>query len=590
MRKGFTRYHFLAIALTLFAVVIAVQMIRIQTSTHAEYLDDWAKDYGYELRTIESERGYIYDRYGHLLAGNKEVYEVGIELQFVKNPAAIASSLSNVLGLDYRTVFKAAKSKYVPGEQVYITLTDFVAANKIKELSELKTQYENYNPYGDNPELPSLRGLTWTAHLQRIYPEGNLGANILGFFTYYDREGGAGYFGVEEKYNTLLAGIKRNVMIPLDPYEMQEIPTAPAGASLVLTIDREIQRTVEDILDVAVSKNGASGGTIIVMNPNNGEILAMASNPRLDPNAYWENTTVFPAGVPYNKAVNQVYEPGSIFKILTMAAALDAGVVTPETAFTDTGQIEVGGWTIYNWDRGAWGDQNMIGCMQHSLNVCLSWVATQLGPTQFYDYLERFGIGHRTNIDLAGEEVYPLSVPGDPMWYTVNLATNSFGQGVAVTPVQLLMAASSIANEGQMVAPHVLKSYIQDGQQYDTTPQIVGMPITAETAKTLTEMLTVSLEEEASDALVEGYRVAGKTGTAEIAVNGQYSSNKTNASFVGWGPVDDPQFIVFVWLEKPSSSIWGSVVAAPVFRNVVQEIVVLMNLPPDDVRLSMQDE
>ncbi|HNR01773.1 MAG TPA: penicillin-binding protein 2 [Anaerolineaceae bacterium] len=589
-KKGFTRYHFLGIFLSAFAIVIAVQMVRIQTSTHAEYLDDWAKDYGYELRTIESERGYIYDRYGHLLAGNKEVYEVGIELQFVRNPATIASTLADVLKLDYQKVFEAAQTEYVPGKQVYITLTDFVQANQVRNLSELKTQYENNNPYGDNPELPSLRGLTWTAHLQRIYPEGNLAANILGFFTYYDREGGAGYFGVEEKYNTLLAGVKRNVMIPLDPYEMQEIPTAPAGASLVLTIDREIQRTVEEILDNAVKNNGAAGGTIIVMNPNNGEIMAMASNPRLDPNAYWENTTVFPAGVPYNKAVNQVYEPGSIFKILTMAAALDAGVVTPETPFTDTGQIEVGGWTIYNWDRGAWGNQNMIGCMQHSLNVCLSWVATQLGPTQFYDYLDRFGIGHRTNIDLAGEEVYPLSVPGDPMWYTVNLATNSFGQGVAVTPVQLLMAASSIANEGQMVAPHVLKSYIQDGQQFDTTPQVVGIPITADTAKTLTDMLAISLEEEASDALVEGYRVAGKTGTAEIAVNGQYSSNKTNASFVGWGPIDDPQFIVFVWLEKPSSSIWGSVVAAPVFRDVVQEIVVLMNLPPDEIRISMKED
>ena len=471
MRKRFMRYHFLGISLSVFAVVIAVQMVRIQSSTHADYLNDWAKDYGYELRTIESERGYIYDRYGHLLAGNKEVYEVGIELQFVRNPSAIASTLANVLGLDYQEVFNAANTKYVPGQQVYVTLADFVESYKIKEINDLKTQFENNNPYGLDTALPSLRGLTWTAHLRRIYPEGNLAANILGFFTYYDREGGAGYFGVEEKYNTLLAGIKRNVVIPLDPYELQEIPTAPAGASLVLTIDREMQRTVEGILDKAVKTNGAAGGTIIVMDPNNGEILAMASNPRLDPNAYWENTKVFPPGVPYNKAVNQVYEPGSVFKILTMAAALDAGVVTPDTPFTDTGQIEVGGWMIYNWDRGAWGNQNMIGCMQHSLNVCLSWIATQLGPTRFYDYLERFGIGHRTNIDLAGEEVYPLSVPGDPMWYTVNLATNSFGQGVAVTPVQLLMAASAIANEGQMVAPHVLKSYIQDGQQFDTAPR-----------------------------------------------------------------------------------------------------------------------
>jgi len=211
-----------------------------------------------------------------------------------------------------------------------------------------------------------------------------------------------------------------------------------------------------------------------------------------------------------------------------------------------------------------------------------------MGAPTFYEYLNRFNIGHRTNIDLAGEEVYPLSEPNDPMWYTVNLATNSFGQGVAVTPVQMIMAASAIANDGKMVAPHVLQAYIQNGQQFNTSPQIVGSPISAETAHTESNMLADSLEEESSDALVEGYRVAGKTGTAEIAVNGQYSSNATNASFVGWGPVDDPRFIVYVWLEKPKSSIWGSVVAAPVFRDVVEELVVLMNIPPDDQRISLQ--
>ena len=206
----------------------------------------------------------------------------------------------------------------------------------------------------------------------------------------------------------------------------------------------------------------------------------------------------------------------------------------------------------------------------------------------FYDYLNRFGIGHRTNIDLAGEEVYPLSQPDDPTWYTINLATNSFGQGVAVTPIQMVMAASAFANDGKMVVPHVLKAYIQDGQQFSTATKIAGAPVTAATAYTLTEMLAVSLEEEASDALVEGYRVAGKTGTAEIAVNGQYSSYATNASFVGWGPVDDPKFIVYVWLEKPKSSIWGSIVAAPVFRDVVKQLVVLMNIPPDDQRFTLQ--
>lgn len=174
------------------------------------------------------------------------------------------------------------------------------------------------------------------------------------------------------------------------------------------------------------------------------------------------------------------------------------------------------------------------------------------------------------------------------MWYEVNLATNSFGQGVAVTPIQMVMAASSIANDGKMVAPHVLKAYIQNGKQYNTNTQIVGMPITATTAHTLTNMLFTSLQQESSDALVEGYSVAGKTGTAEIAVNGEYSSNQTNASFIGWGPTDDPKFLVYVWLEKPSSSIWGSVVAAPVFRDEVKQLVVLMNIPPDSVRMSLQ--
>lgn len=590
MFKHQPRYKHIAFLLSAIAIAIVIQMVRIQSSTHAEYLNDWAENYGYEQRTIESERGYIYDRYGHLLAGNKEVYELGLELQFVKNPAAIASALSEILEMDYNKTFNAASTPYIPGKQVYVTLTDFVSAQKIKEIGNRKIQYENKNPYGDDPELPSLRGLTWSAHLQRIYPEGNLAANVLGFFTYFDREGGAGYFGVEEQYNSLLSGVKQNVVISLDPYEMEEIPTAPAGASLILTIDREIQRTVETILDDAVEKNGAAGGAIVVMNPKNGEILAMASNPRLDPNAYWENPEVFPAGVPYNKAVNQVYEPGSIFKVLTIAAALDAGVITPETTYTDTGEIVVDGWSIYNWDRGAWGNQNMIGCLQHSLNVCLSQVAIWLTPSKFYDYMDRFAIGHRTNIDLAGEEVYPFSTPGDPSWAYVNLATNSFGQGLAITPIQFLMATSSLANQGQMVRPHVLKAYIQDGQQFNTTPQIVGTPIKAETATTITNMLAISLEEEASDALVEGYRVAGKTGTAEIAVNGRYSSSQTNASFIGWGPVDDPQFIVFIWLEKPKSSIWGSIVAAPVFSEVVSEIVVLMNIPPDDIRLGMQDE
>ncbi len=313
----------------------------------------------------------------------------------------------------------------------------------------------------------------------------------------------------------------------------------------------------------------------------------MASTPNIDLNEYWTYDKVFPGSTPFNRAISQTYEPGSVFKVLTMAAALDSGKVKPDTQFIDTGSISIGGITIYNWDRGAWGPQDMVGCMQHSLNVCLTWIAIQVGPKDFYKYMDAFGIGRRTKVDLSGEVNYPLSVPGDPNWYEANLGTNSFGQSVAATPLQMAAAVSALANNGKIMAPHIVKSIIEDGRQRYVEPVVISQPISAETAHTITEMLAISLEQEASDALVPGYRVAGKTGTGEIPSPEGYVSNLTNASFVGWGPTDDPRFLVYLWLEKPKSSPWGSVVAAPVFSEATQKLVALMNLPPDDIRLQL---
>jgi cell division protein FtsI/penicillin-binding protein 2 len=270
-----------------------------------------------------------------------------------------------------------------------------------------------------------------------------------------------------------------------------------------------------------------------------------------------------------------------------MASALDKGAVKPDTTFIDTGVIEVGGAYIYNWNSGAWGPQDMQGCMQHSLNVCLAWVATQLGAKDFYSYMRGFGIGHLTGVDMAGENPGRLKIPGDADWYDADLGTNAFGQGVSATPLQMATAISAVANEGKMMAPHIVRSIIENGEQFNNEPRLLGMPIKKETAQTLTEMLSRSLEEEASDALVEGYKIAGKTGTAEIPTPYGYSSSATNASFVGWGPVDDPQFLVYVWLEKPTSSPWGSIVASPVFRQVVERLVVLMDIPPDRIRKAL---
>jgi cell division protein FtsI/penicillin-binding protein 2 len=395
-----------------------------------------------------------------------------------------------------------------------------------------------------------------------------------------------GYFGVEAYYDDWLAGVTKPVRIPQDPHLAAEIPDLAEGASLVLTIDREIQASMEEILDKAVQESGSEGGTILVLDPETGEILGMASSPRMDLNEYWRILDFFEEDQPFNLAVHS-YEPGSVFKVLTMAAALDSGTVEPNTVFLDTGVINVGGITIHNWNWGAWGQQDMTGCMQHSLNVCLAWVATETGENTFYAYMRAFGLGRPSGVELAGEVPGQLKLPGDSNWHPADLGTNAFGQGVTATPVQMAMAISAVANDGNMMVPHVVRSIVYEDRQYDIPLQVAGSPISEETAHTLTNMLAVSLEEEASSALVEGYRVAGKTGTAEIAGPGGYTSDLTNASFVGWGPVDDPQFLVYIWLQKPTSSPWGSVVAAPVFSEVVNRLVVLMDIPPDGIRQAM---
>ncbi len=586
--SGIGRLRFIGFALTLVGAMILGQMIRIQNSTQAKELKEtFEKTYNQEVRVITPERGNIYDRWGSLLAGNIEVYEIGIAPPEVSNPETIAQDLSAVLGLDYQTVKTLAESFTTEGNDTYRIVADFVPAEKVQQLENKIKEYQKLEKPKKGEAWPSLSGVHWVPHLQRSYPENNLASNVVGFYNYYDRRDGHGFFGLEEQYNSLLAGTKQRIVLPMNPSEIQELPSVPPGSSLISTIDREIQAAMEGVANKALEDTGAESATILVMDPETGEILAMATTPSFNPNEYWTYQDVFPQNSPYNRAIGELYEPGSVFKVLTMAAALDNGTVTPDTPFIDTGAIEVGGIYIYNWDRGAWGPQTMTGCMQHSLNVCLAWVAKELGPTQFYEYLQTFGIGKYTGIDLSGEAVYPLSLPGDPNWYPINLGTNAFGQGVAATPIQMITSIAAMANDGQMMAPHAVKAYIQDGRQYDIRPRLIRQVVKPETARTLTDMLAFSLEEEASSALVPGYRIAGKTGTAEIPGPNGYESSVTNASFVGWGPADDPKFIIYVWLEKPTTSPWGSVVAAPVFSEAAKEVLIHLQIPPDDIRAQL---
>ncbi|MFZ6027106.1 MAG: peptidoglycan D,D-transpeptidase FtsI family protein [Chloroflexota bacterium] len=594
MRATFNpRYFIIQLAFATVAVAIVVQMIHLQTSPEAAKLRARGELYAEELHTFYPARGEILDRWGRVLAGNKTVYEVGVDLQTPgRNPETIAFTLSKILSghpeynhADYYSQVFTAASTEPTSRTVYTVIADFVTPEEVQEIIKWQKEYEQlYQNAKDGQKVPTLKGLIIRPHLMRTYPEKELASNILGFV---NRQG-EGFFGIEARYNALLAGEPQTLPMPTDPTKAENLPDIPDGATLVLTIDREIQAMAEKTLDRAVDNSGAQGGTIVIIDPRSGEVMGMASTPRLDLNSYWEYGEVFPGSTPFNRSVSRDYEPGSVFKVLTMAAALDSGVVTPETTFMDTGSFEIGGFFIHNWNWGAWGEQTMTGCMQHSLNVCLTWVATQLGNDNFYRYMQSFGIGRLTGIDLDGEVPGSLKIPGDSNWYEVELGTNSYGQGVAVTPLQLATAISAAANDGEIMAPHVVMAYVDRGQQYTIPPRVLGRPISPETARTLTEMLAISLEEEASNALVEGYRVAGKTGTGSIAgPTGAYDSDLTNTSFVGWGPADDPQFLVYVWLEKPTSSVWGSEVASPVFADVVRQLVVLMDIPPDNIRQQM---
>jgi cell division protein FtsI/penicillin-binding protein 2 len=564
----------------LIGIAIIAQMIRIQVSPEAqEFRDQVERNKGW-IETIFPARGEIYDRNGKLLAGNQTVFEIGVTLEQVENAQSIAEILSAVIpAADYVTILD--KINNASEELVYVMLIDYVSVEDAEEIKRIMAELEGESVDKAEEGQESLSGLHFREHLARSYPEKSLASNVIGFVNQSER----GYFGVEEKYNDLLAGNPVKVWIPADPNRVEEIPHVPDGTTLILTLDRELQAATEAILDQSLYDYGAEAGAIIIMDPRNGEIMAMASTPRMDLTSYSDYYDIFDSASEYNRAINMPYEPGSVFKILTMAAALDMGAVTPNTAYTDTGIYEFGGAVIRNWDNEAWGIQDMTGCLRHSLNICLAKIAVQMGTEDFYGYMNRFGIGHPTGIDLSGEAGGRLRVPGDSDWYAVDLATNSFGQGVTATPIQIMMAVSAVANEGTMVTPHLLYGMVRNGKQYNFPPQDAGRPISRETALQLNAMLANALNVEGSEATIPGYRLAGKTGTAEIPTEfGSYSSTQTNTSFIGWGPVDDPQFMIYVWLEKPTTSIWASHTAAPVFADMAEATTQILNIPPDLIR------
>jgi cell division protein FtsI/penicillin-binding protein 2 len=513
------------------------------------------------VQAAEPSRGRIVDTNGLLLATDNFIWEIYTnpnQFRQSDEQAALADELASIMGGSAEELRNLLLSSDAP----LLTLRIGASEEQCQAVQAL--------------ERPSV---FWcAARRTRAYPMGPLAAHLLGFANYSL----IGVYGVEASYD---AWLRADMEWPLQrlPGAPQPIPEAwklylpsPGGRDLVLHLHAPLQHMVETRLAEALRFYEAEAGTIIILDPRTGGILALANLPTFDPNNYSEVSQE----VWVNPAVSQIFEPGSVFKLITMAAALDTGLATPDTILEDEGYLQVADRFIRNAERKKYGQITLRDTLAKSVNVVTAKLCLELGPEIFYRYVHLFGFGKLTEIDLPLEGYGIVKEPGNPLWSYFDQATNSFGQGISVTAIQMINAVAAIANGGTLLQPQVVRGLIWNGQMYTVPPRVLGYPIKPETARTLTEMMVYTVEKSAYPNLVPGFRVAGKTGTAEIPTEQGYTAQETITSFVGFLPADDPQIAILVKLVKPKRARWAEQVAVPVFSQVAQDAVQALKMQP----------
>ena len=541
-----------------------------------DYYCDLAQGQHQLYKTLFPQRGEIFmqdlsgkqrDEENHYypLAINKEfqrVYLVPNDILDEKKEN-LAEQLVEILGLDKEIILQRINKSDDPYEPLKYKV-DQETAEKIKKLE--------------------TRGLGLTSEDWRYYPNKTLASHLTGFVGTVDEEK-IGQYGLEGYYENdlkgqfgFLAGEKDITGYGI-PSLSRQIEPAQDGVDLILTLDENIQFRAEKELQEVIEKWNAESGTIIVMEPKTGAIRAMVSWPAFDPNEYGqvEDINVF-----LNPAIQEIYEPGSVFKPITMAIGLDSGKVNPNTVYQDNGQVRIKGSVISNVDGRAYNEQTMTQVLEKSLNTGAVFVQQTVGEEIFQDYIQRFNFDQPTGIDLTGEiggNISNLFTGRE-----INLATISFGQGITMTPLGLVAAIGAIANQGKLVRPFIVEKIISpDGKETITHPEIVGQVISSDTAETLTQMLVDVVENGyGKPAQLQGYDIAGKTGTAQMAdlEKGGYSE-ETIHSFVGYAPAFNPQFVILIKLDKPQGIRFASDSVSPVFKRLAEYLVNYLEIPPE---------
>ncbi len=427
-----------------------------------------------------------------------------------------------------------------------------------------------------------LDGVRLYPVVRRVYPEGALASQVLGFVRTSD---GTGQYGVEEGYDRALAGqpgwLSSAVDAagnPLATGPQRWTPPQP-GADITLTLDATVQDMAERGLADAVARTGADSGTVIVLDPRTGALLAVANLPAFDPNVYAQATlSAF-----NDPALSGLYDPGSVMKAMTMAAAIDAGAITPDTMLDDQGSVVVDGVTLHNWGGIAWGPETMTQVLEHSANVGAIWAAERLGVSAFDAYLARFGFGDRTGVDLPSEAAGQVPHPSGSGAAELTMAEQSFGESIGVTPLQLAAAYGALATGGVLMRPYIEQCVTSDGGQGARScaaPHAVRQVVSAATAQTVTQMLVESSQySEAEMHLLTGYSAAVKTGTSTPNAS---QPETTYASMVGYAPASDPHFVLLVKLDHPRNPIYGGSAAGPLWRALAQQLFVYEGVPPDE--------
>lgn len=563
------RISLLTALLAVMTVAVLYRLFSLQVLDYGFY-SALASDQHQIQRILQASRGEILmrdfsqDGKEFPVATNKEFYQIYAVPKQIKDPAAAVEKIKLLVNVTEEELLE----KFSQPDDPYEPIEKKVSPERYEAIKSLE-----------------IEGVYGVPETHRYYVDENIGSQIIGFVGIKD-DAPHGFYGVEGYFNNVLAGTpgyfqtERDVAgrwIALSEKRVQE---AQDGADVVLTLDHTVQYTVCKTLNDAVKRYGAKGGAIVVMDPYTGKIIAMCSAPDFNPNYY---SKVESPSVYNNSAVFEAYEPGSIFKPVVMAAAIDLDRVQPESTFVDTGSESIDDFTIKNANGKIYGQQDMTGVLENSINTGMIHVARLMGREAFADYIRRFGFGERTGIELNSEVAGNISAvdrKGE-----IFMATASFGQGITVTPLQMTVAYSAIANGGNLLKPYIVEEVRHsDGRVEKRQPTVIRRVISSRTSVLMSGMLTsVVTSGHAVKAQVPGYYIAGKTGTAQVAnPNGKgYLENVQNHSFVGFAPADEPRFVMAIKFDQPTAAVFADATTTPVFSELASFILNYYAVTPE---------